>query len=133
MNESEQIKCPDCGSKLDEKNVCSNCGIKEKSYEQEIEIEYKEFPKSEFLEIRKKPKSEPEHTEIPSLHDHKKKKNPLNAARLKSASDKQSRSIKQEEWESGPAINKKSLLIFLAGILTAGLLAGVYYLLKLFY
>jgi hypothetical protein len=133
MNESEHMKCPDCGSELNENNVCSKCGINVESHEQEIEIEYKEFPKSEFLEIRKKPKSEPEPAEIPGEKDPKKKKTPPKTARLKSASGKQSRSMKQEAKETDGDINKKSLLIFLAGILTAGILAGVYYLLKLLF
>jgi thiol:disulfide interchange protein len=127
------MKCPDCGSELDENNICSNCRINVARQEQEIEIEYKEFPKSEFLEIRKKHKAETESAEIPAEKNHKKKKTPSNTAELKSASAKQSRSIKQKARETSRGINKKSLLIFLAGLLTAGILAGVYYLLKLFY
>ena len=127
------MKCPDCGSELDENTVCSHCGMKVENHEQEIEIEYKEFPKSEFLEIRKKPKSETESAEIPVEKDHKKKKTQPNTALLKAASGKQSRSIKQEARGSEWDINKKTLLIFLAGLLTAGILAGVYYLLKLLF
>jgi len=127
------MKCPDCGNELDENTVCSNCGMKVENHEQEIEIEYKEFPKSEFLEIRRKPKSETESAEIPVEKDHKKKKTRPNTALLKAASGKQSRSIKQEARGSGPDINKKALLIFLAGLLTAGILAGLYYLLKLLF
>ena len=122
------MKCPDCGSELGENTVCSNCGMKVENHEQEIEIEYKEFPKSEFLEIRKKAKSDTETAEISVGKDSKKKKRPLDTAPLKSASGKQS--IKKEARVTGRDINKKSLLIFLAGLLTAGIFAGIYYLLK---
>jgi len=132
MNESEHMKCPDCSSELDENNICSNCGMTVERHEQEIEIEYKEFPKSEFLEIRKKPKSETESAEI-AVENGKRKKTKPNTARLESASGIQSRSAKQEARETGQDINKKPLLIFLAGLLTAGILAGVYYLLTLLY
>jgi hypothetical protein len=133
MNGSERMKCPDCGSELDRNNVCSDCGMIVESHEQEIEIEYKEFPKSEFLEIRQKPKSETEHAEIQTAKNVKKKKIAPKTAGFKSAPEKKSRPIKQEPMKTGQEINKRSLLVFLAGILTAGILAGVYYLLKVFF
>jgi len=133
MNESAHMTCPDCGSELDKNNACSNCGMTVESHEQDIEIEYKEFPKSEFLEIRKKPKSETEHAEMPAEKDRKKKKIPPKTARVKSAPEKQSRSMKQASKKTEQDISKKSLLIFLAGLLTAGILAGMYYLLKLYF
>jgi hypothetical protein len=133
MNESERMKCPDCGSELDRNNVCSNCGMIVASHEQEIEIEYKEFPKSEFLEIRQKPRSETEHAEMQAAKDFNREKTPPKTAGFKSAPKKQSQSIKQEPMKTGRDINKRSLLVFLAGILTAGILAGVYYLLKVFF
>ncbi len=107
--------------------------MKAEDHEQDIEIEYKEFPKSEFLEIRKKPKSETESAKVPGKKEQKNKKMPPETAPSRSASGRQSRSIKQEARGSGQDINKKSLLIFLAGLLTAGILAGVYYLLKLLF
>jgi hypothetical protein len=127
------MKCPDCSSELDENNVCGNCGMKVERHEQEIEIEYKEFPKSEFLEIRKKPKSESESAEMPVEKDGKKKKTKSNTARLEAASGRQSSSIKQETRATGQDINKRPLLIFLAGLLAAAILAGAYYLLKLLF
>ena len=48
------MKCPECDKELNENYVCKNCGKKFEKPEQEIEIEYKEFKISEFLEIRRK-------------------------------------------------------------------------------
>ena len=47
------MKCPNCGAAIDEKNTCSRCGKRIDS-QQHLEVEYKEFTLSEFLEIRKK-------------------------------------------------------------------------------
>lgn len=49
------MKCPVCGYELDEKNRCKKCGIIANKPPKNVEVEYKEFPKSEFLEIRTKP------------------------------------------------------------------------------
>ena len=107
--------------------------MKAEDHEQDIEIEYKEFPKSEFLEIRKKSKSETERAEVPGKKDRKKKRILPDTAPSESASGEQARSIKQEAGGAGQGVNKKSLLIFLAGLLTAGILVGVYYFLKLLF
>ena len=48
------MKCPHCGNESRKKYVCSKCGGKIGAPEQEIEVEYKEFTVSEFMEIRKK-------------------------------------------------------------------------------
>jgi hypothetical protein len=48
------MKCPYCGNELNGKELCSGCGRKVKIPKQDIEVEYKEFPVSEFLEIRKR-------------------------------------------------------------------------------
>ena len=104
--------------------------MKAEDHEQDIEIEYKEFPKSEFLEIRKKPKPETERAEVPGKKDREKKRTLPETAPLEPASGKQTRSREQETGGTGQGVNKKSLLIFLAGLLAAGILVGVYYLLK---
>jgi len=49
------MKCPDCGTELHEKDRCSKCGKKIELPQKDVEVEYKEFTLSEFLEIRKKP------------------------------------------------------------------------------
>ena len=48
------MKCPHCGNESQRKDVCSRCGEKIEVPEQAIEVEYKEFKVSEFMEIRKK-------------------------------------------------------------------------------
>lgn len=48
------MKCPHCGNESRRKDVCSRCGKKIEVPEQAIEVEYKEFKASEFMEIRKK-------------------------------------------------------------------------------
>jgi len=48
------MKCPHCGNESRRKDVCSRCGEKIEVPEQAIEVEYKEFKVSEFMEIRKK-------------------------------------------------------------------------------
>jgi uncharacterized membrane protein YvbJ len=50
------MKCPNCGNDMDAKDVCDKCGKKAEVEKPEVEIEYKEFKLSEFLEIRKKQK-----------------------------------------------------------------------------
>jgi hypothetical protein len=48
------MKCPHCGNESNRKDVCSRCREKMEMPEQMIEVEYKEFKVSEFMEIRKK-------------------------------------------------------------------------------
>jgi len=133
MNLNEHMKCPDCGSELDGNSACSNCGLERKSCEQDIEIEYKEFPKSEFLEIRKKVKSEAEHAAMPSEKGHKKKKNPPKDISFQSGTGQQSCSMIQTTRKPEQDREEKALLIFFVGLLSAGILAGVYYLFKLYF
>jgi hypothetical protein len=47
------MDCPYCGSTVKDKDICLECGKKIDTAE-EVEIEYKEFKVSEFLEIRRK-------------------------------------------------------------------------------
>ena len=55
MSQLITMKCPNCGKELNEKNVCIQCGKKAESSAEDIEVRYKEFPKSELLEIHAKP------------------------------------------------------------------------------
>ena len=48
------MKCPYCGADVKEKTLCIRCGKEVKTPFQEIEVEYKEFKVSEFLEIKPK-------------------------------------------------------------------------------
>ena len=47
------MKCPHCGADLKGKDVCSRCGRKIEPAP-ELEVEYKDFKVSEYLEIRQK-------------------------------------------------------------------------------
>jgi uncharacterized Zn finger protein (UPF0148 family) len=47
------MKCPHCGADLKRKDLCGNCGRKIEQAP-EIEVEYKDFKVSEYLEIRQK-------------------------------------------------------------------------------
>jgi hypothetical protein len=54
------MKCPACGNKLKKAARCDNCGNDISRSRNGLEVEYKEFPVSELLEIRQKP-----HTDRP--------------------------------------------------------------------
>jgi hypothetical protein len=49
-----KIHCPDCGTEVRGADICSRCGKHLEITQQRVEVEYKEFTLSEFLEIRKK-------------------------------------------------------------------------------
>jgi len=49
------MQCPHCGNELSGEMPCSKCGEKVSPAKGDIEVEYKEFKVSEFLEIRKSP------------------------------------------------------------------------------
>ena len=48
------MNCPYCGNELSGKDVCGRCGKKTEMPKPKVEVEYKEFKVSEFLEIRQK-------------------------------------------------------------------------------
>jgi hypothetical protein len=48
-----RMNCPYCGCELKDEDICGSCGRDIKSAQPDIEVEYKEFKISEFLEIRK--------------------------------------------------------------------------------
>jgi len=47
------MQCPHCGNEVSGAMLCSKCGGKVSPPQRDIEVEYKEFKVSEFLEIRK--------------------------------------------------------------------------------
>jgi hypothetical protein len=47
------MQCPHCGNELSGEMLCGKCGRKVSPPKRDIEVEYKEFKVSEFLEIRK--------------------------------------------------------------------------------
>lgn len=54
------MKCTQCGAEISGKTVCGKCGMNENGHLKNIEVEYKDFKTSEFLEIRQT---------RPTLHD----------------------------------------------------------------
>ncbi|MCL5024665.1 MAG: hypothetical protein M1497_15125 [Nitrospirae bacterium] len=46
------MKCPRCGAEVKGQDVCGGCGKKFERPRGDIEVEYKDFKISEFLEIR---------------------------------------------------------------------------------
>lgn len=54
LESGQHMKCPHCGNELDGKDICAKCGGKVSMQEAGLEVEYKDFKISEFLEIRKK-------------------------------------------------------------------------------
>jgi hypothetical protein len=47
------MQCPHCGNEVSGEMICSKCGRNVSPPKRDIEVEYKEFKVSEFLEIRK--------------------------------------------------------------------------------
>jgi uncharacterized membrane protein YvbJ len=128
------MKCPDCGKELNEKNVCSQCGKKAESPAEDIEVRYKEFPKSELLEIHAKPlKPGIDSTDAPGKEDLQKRDRPDDDVKTESSHQKKAEAAKPKTRKESANIDKRSLLLFLAGFLTAVGIIGVYFLLKSFF
>jgi len=106
------MKCPDCDNKLDEKYICSKCGKKITVPEPGIEVEYKEFKVSEFLEIRRKQQT--------SLDSEEGK-----------AENKDIQKQRKYHWIRGIApTNKKLVIVSIAVLLIMTIIIGVYYVLQ---
>jgi ssDNA-binding Zn-finger/Zn-ribbon topoisomerase 1 len=58
LKERTSMKCPVCGNKLEKAARCDNCGNDMSRSRNGLEVEYKEFPVSELLEIRQKPQTD---------------------------------------------------------------------------
>lgn len=128
------MKCPDCGKELNEKNVCTRCGEKAELSAEDIEVRYKEFPKSELLEIHAKPlKPGIDSPEVPEKEALQKRERPADYVKTESSHQKKAEAAKQKTRKESADIDKRSLLFFLAGFLTAGGIIGIYFLLKSFF
>ena len=57
LKERISMKGPVCGDKLKKASRCDNCGNDMSHPRNGFEVEYKEFPVSELLEIRQKPQT----------------------------------------------------------------------------
>ena len=53
------MKCPRCDAHISGQMKCSKCGLNVADFQKEIEVEYKDFKTSEFLEIRQKKHAAP--------------------------------------------------------------------------
>jgi hypothetical protein len=131
MRQLITMKCPDCGKELNEKNVCTQCGKKAEASAEDIEVRYKEFPKSELLEIHAKAlKPGADGNEVPAEVALEKQ---TDEGKIKSAPSKKTKTAKSKTRKESADIDKRALLFFLAGFLTAGGIIGVYFLLKSFF
>ncbi|MEW6052338.1 MAG: hypothetical protein AB1552_00925 [Nitrospirota bacterium] len=120
------MKCPYCGEELKGKDVCAGCGKKVPRPDAELEVEYKDFKISEFLEIRKKQQTsgngEPKASERRSLR-----------SPGKSSGTGQKKTARPRTRKPGKRSQKKEytlmriLLIVLAAIVMAG---GAYFFLR---
>lgn len=112
------MKCPICNFELDEKNKCKKCGMTVSDISKNVEVEYKEFPKSEFLEIRTKPPAvSPENEHL--LH-------PEESMKAELRKDKELLQMSQQRT----SLKKKYFLIFIAGFLTGFVFLWLYLILK---
>ncbi|MBE0425413.1 MAG: TFIIB-type zinc ribbon-containing protein [Nitrospirae bacterium] len=114
------MKCPDCGKELNKNYECKNCGKKIEPHQPDIEVEYKEFKLSEFLEIRrKKNKSHPEDYSTSTIK---------NIHIPKTAIDGATPTVRQDKaWT---AIKKKSVIVFLAVLAGFAAIAGAFLLIR---
>jgi len=124
------MKCPDCGKELNEKNACTQCGKKAELSSEDIEVRYKEFPKSELLEIHAKQlKTGIDSPEVPEKEDLQKRKQPADDVKTESPDQKKAEAAILKTRKESADIDKRSLLFFFAGFLTAAGIIGLYFLL----
>lgn len=133
MRQLITMKCPDCGNELNGNNVCTKCGKKAEPSAEDIEVRYKEFPKSELLEIHAK-QLKPG-IDSPEVHGKEDLEKPKQAddVKIKSAPPQKAIAAKPKARKEKSDIDKRALLFFLAGFLTAGAIVCVYFLLKSFF
>jgi uncharacterized membrane protein YvbJ len=130
MSQLITMKCPDCGKELNEKNVCIQCGKKAESSAEDIEVRYKEFPKSELLEILAKTlKPGADSPEVPAEESLEKPKRD-DDVNIKSAHPQKAKTVKAKVRKEKSEIDKRSLIFFLAGFLTAVGIIVLYFLLE---
>lgn len=103
------MRCPNCDNELDEKHICSKCGKKIPVFEPGIEVEYKEFKVSEFMEIRRKQQTS------------------LDAGEGK-AGNKDFQNRRKYHWIRGIApTNKKLLIVAITVLLVIAAIIGAFY------
>lgn len=117
------MKCPDCGAELHGKDRCSKCGKKVELPQKDVEVEYKEFTLSEFLEIRKKPGVSGSDAETSTLEENKQQK-AFNETATKIPLPANVSEIKAEKR------NKKLFPAVILFLLIAASVAGAFFLIK---
>ena len=128
------MKCPDCGKELDGKNICPQCGKKIEATVEDIQVEYKEFPKSEFLEIlAKHQKTGTDSAEAVAKEDLEQRKDPSNVIKMQAPSAQRTKSVKSRTRKRKKDVDKRALFFFVAGLLTAFGMVGIYLLVKYFF
>jgi hypothetical protein len=111
------MQCPHCGNELSGEMPCSKCGRKV-SPKGDIEVEYKEFKVSEFLEIRKsQQESRAEGTSEPGTEQ---KGGPFSLQSPANSTEKPTQGRR----------TKRLLITFLLILIFFGLVAGAYYFLR---
>lgn len=63
------MKCPRCDTDITAKKKCNTCGLNVAASGGEIEVEYKDFKTSEFLEIRQKRQTGPSGEETKTVRE----------------------------------------------------------------
>jgi len=112
------MQCPHCGNEVSGAMLCGKCGGKVSPPKRDIEVEYKEFTVSEFLEIRKPQQASG--GEGTSESDTEQKGGPLSLQSPPGMTGK-----------PAPGKGTKRLLTaFLFILILFGLMAGAYYLLR---
>jgi|WetSurSiteA1Bulk_404760.scaffolds.fasta_scaffold15701_1 ribosomal protein L32 len=119
INDEKQslTKCPFCGKEGISHTTCSKCGKNISPLPEEIEVEYKEFTLSEFLEIRKK-----QEQSAGTGHD---------GTGCSFHERKSDSSLQKEKSEGVITKNRKYLLIMAFVGFIAGIIGG-FFLLQLF-
>ncbi len=122
------MKCPVCSFELDEKNRCKKCGIIANIPPKSVEVEYKEFPKSEFLEIRTKPPVTPsefyEKEEKNKVIESHEERNSYSEEPVKPGYRKNEQLLEDSRQKS--SLKKIYFIIFIAGFLTGCLFLWLY-------
>lgn len=124
------MKCPYCGNKLDEKNVCSRCGKKIDIPKHELEVEYKDFKVSELLEIRKKQKTQTKEVGETALQDRNKQKKSYDPAGVRFENDEKVEIKTQRARPVTKDNKKKTAVTVILMLLALAVITGTYYLLS---
>jgi hypothetical protein len=122
------MKCPDCGTELHGKDRCSKCGKKIELPQKDVEVEYKEFTLSEFLEIRKRADVSGSDADTSTPEDTKQQK-AFHEAAGKIPTPANVSEIKAENGKTEKR-NKKLLPALVLSLLIAASVAAAFFLIK---